>query len=220
MTISWDNSWRRTRQIWGIWKLRPAYSQETPNLGQNRWCFVPCDLEIWWMTLENNRASLLCCFKLCATFHSHRWNSNWSYSPETPNLGQNWRFLEPCDLEIWRMTLKNNRAPQLGYLKLYASFRSHRWIQAGVTVRKRPIWVKIDYFLSRVTLKFDGWPPKTIGHLFYAISSLVHHFVAIGEFRLELQSGNTQSGSKSTIFFSRVTLKFDGWPWKTIGHLS
>ena len=67
-------------------------------------------------------------------------------------------------------------------------------------VRKRPIWVKIDYFFSRVTLKFDGWPSKTIGHLFYATSSLVHHFVAIGEFRLELQSGNAQSGSKSTIF--------------------
>ena len=62
---------RKTRQIWGIWKLRLAYSLETPNLGQNRWCFVLCDLEIWWMTLENNRASLLCCFKLCATFHSH-----------------------------------------------------------------------------------------------------------------------------------------------------
>ena len=62
-----------TRQIWGIWKLRPAYSPETPNLGQNRWYFVPCDLEILWMTLENNRAPLLCCFKLRATFHSHRW---------------------------------------------------------------------------------------------------------------------------------------------------
>ena len=75
-------------------------------------------------------------------------NSNWSYSPETPNLGRIRRFLEPCDLEIWRMTLKNNRAPLLCYFKLYASFRSHRWIQAGVTVRKRPIWVKIDDFLA------------------------------------------------------------------------
>ena len=63
----------KTRQIWGIWKLRPAYSPETPNSGQKRWCFVPCDLEIWWMTLENNRAPLLCCFKLCATFHNHQW---------------------------------------------------------------------------------------------------------------------------------------------------
>ena len=146
-------------------------------------------------------------------------NSNWSYSPETPNLGQIRRFLEPCDLEIWRMTLKNNRAPPLCYFKLCASFLSHWWIQTWVTVRKRPIWVKFDDFQSRATLKFDGWPSKTIGHLFYATSSYVHHFLAIGEFKLELQSGNAQSGSKSTIFFSRVTLKFYGWPSKTIGHL-
>ena len=95
---------------------------------------------------------------------------------------------------IWRMTLKNNRAPLLCYFKLYASFCSHRWIWAGVTVRKRPIWVKIDDFFSRVTLKFDVWPWKTIGHLFYATSSFVQHFVAIGDFKLELQSGNSQFG--------------------------
>ena len=67
-------------------------------------------------------------------------------------------------------------------------------------------------FFSRVTLKFDRW--KTIGHLFYATSSFVQHFVGIGEFKLDLQFGNAQFGSKSTIFFSRVTLKFDIWPWK------
>ena len=146
-------------------------------------------------------------------------NSNWNYSPETPNLGQIRRFLEPCDLEIWRMTLKNNRAPLLCYFKLYASFRSHQWIQSGVTVRKRLIWVKIDDFVSRVTLQYDVWHWKTIGHLFYATSSFVHHFVAIGDFKLELQSGNAQFGSNATIFLSRVTLKSDGWPWKAIGHL-
>ena len=125
---------------------------------------------------------------------------NWSYSPETPNLGQNRRFLEPCGLAIWRMTLKNNRAPLLCYFKLYASFHSHQWIQAGVTVRKRPIWVKIIDFFSRVTLQFDVWPWKTIGHLFYATSGFVQHFVAIGDFKLELQSGNAQFGSNLTIF--------------------
>ena len=125
---------------------------------------------------------------------------NWRYSPATPNLGQNRRFLEPCDLAIWRMTLKNNRAPLLCYFKLYASFHSHRWIQAGVTVRKRPIWVKIIDFFSRVTLQFDVWPWKTIGHLFYATASFVHHFAAIGDSKLEIQSGNAQFGSKSTIF--------------------
>ena len=62
------------------------------------------------------------------------------------NFGQIWRFLEPCDLEIWRMTLKNNRAPLQCYFKLCASVRSHWWIQNRVTVWKRPIWVKFDDF--------------------------------------------------------------------------
>ena len=69
-----------------------------------------------------------------------------------------------------------------------------------------------------MTFKFDGWPRKPIGHLFYATLSFLHHFVAIGEFKLELQSGNAKFGSNSMVF-SRVTLKFDWWPWKTIGHL-
>ena len=136
----------KTRQIWGIWKLRLAYSPETPNLGKNRWCFVPCDLEIWWMTLENNRASLLCCFKLCATFHSHWWIRTGVTVRKRPNLGQIRQFLEPCDLAIWRMTLKNNRAPLLFYFKLCASFRNHWCIETWVTVRKRQIWVKFDDF--------------------------------------------------------------------------
>ena len=67
-------------------------------------------------------------------------------------------------------------------------------------VRKRPIWVKIGDALYRVTLKFDGWPWKTIGHLSFAVSSFVQHFIAIGEFKLELQSGNAHFGSNSTIF--------------------
>ena len=148
-------------------------------------------------------------------------NSNWSYNPEMLNSGKNGWFFVPCDLEIWWMTLKNNRAPLLCYFTLSASFRSHRSIQPGVTVRKRQIWVKISHFLSRVTLKFDRWPWKTIGHLFYATSSFVHHFIAISQFKLELESGNAKFGSKSTIFCP-------AWPWnltddlerKRIGHLS
>ena len=122
---------------------------------------------------------------------------------------QHHRFFSPCDLEIWWMTSTNNRAPLHYYIKLSALLQSHRWIQ---TVRKRSIQVKISNFLSHVTLKLDGWPWKTIGHVCYATSSFVHHFVAIGKFKLELQSGNAQFESKSS-----VTLKFDGWPWNTIG---
>ena len=79
--------------------------------------------------------------------------SNWSYSPETPNLGHILRFLEPCDLESWRMTLKNNRAPLLCCFQLCAWFHCHMWIQTGVRVRKRLSWV-----LTSVTLTFDLWP--------------------------------------------------------------
>ena len=64
-----------------------------------------------------------------------------------------------------------------------------------------------------MTLKFNGWPSKTIGHLFYATSSFVHHFVAIGEFKLELESGNAQSGSNSTLF--RAV-----WPWNLTDDLT
>ena len=92
-------------------------------------------------------------------------------------------FFVLCDIEIWWVTLKNNRAPLLWYFKLCASFRSHRSIQTGVTVRKCQMWVKISNFLFRETLKFDAWPWKIIGHLFYATSSFVHHFIDISQFK-------------------------------------
>ena len=79
-------------------------------------------------------------------------------------------------------------------------------------VWKRPIWVKIGDALYRVTLKFDEWPWKTIGHLSFAVSSFVQHFIAIGEFKLELQSGNAHFGSNSTIF--RAV-----WPWNLTDDL-
>ena len=140
-------------------------------------------------------------------------------SPETLNSGQNRRIFGPCDVEIWPVTLKNNTAPVLYYFKLCASFHSHKWIQTGVRVRKRSIWVKIVDFLAIVTLKFDRWPSKTIGHLSYATTSFVHHFIAISEFKLELRVRKRSIRVKIGDFLSPVTLKFDRWPWKTIGHL-
>ena len=185
MMIRW---WQHSQQgkSEGFESCDRSIVRKRPILGQNRWCFVPCDLEIWWMTLENNRASPLGCFKLCASFHSHLWiqtgvtvrkrpiwvkfDEFWSrvtlkfdgwpwtrqiwgiwklrlaYSPETPNLGQNWWCFVPCDLEIWRMTLENDRASLLYCFQLCATFHSHWWIQTGLTVQKRPFWVKFDDF--------------------------------------------------------------------------
>ena len=127
-----------------------SYCPEALNLVKISDFFVPCDLEIWGMNLKNNRAPLLCRFKLYVSFLGHRWIKNLSYSPETLNSGQNGRFLVLCDPEIWRMTLKNNRAPLLSINKLCASFHHHMCIQTGVTVRKRLSWV-----MTSVTLTLD-----------------------------------------------------------------
>ena len=95
---------------------------------------------------------------------------------------------------------------------------SKPWVNSNWSYSpEHSIRVRIGNFLSRVTFNYDGRPWKKIGHLFYTTSSFVHHFKAMGEFKLELQSGN-QFGLKSTINFSHVTLKVDGWPWKTIGR--
>ena len=124
-----------------------SYSPETLNSGRNWWFFfVPCDLEISWMTLENNIAPLVYYVKLCALFQNHGWIQIGVTIRK--RSGQNRQFFVSCDLEIWQMTLKNNRTPLLYYLKLCASFQSHEWIHTGVTVRKRLIWVNINIFLA------------------------------------------------------------------------
>ena len=136
------------------------------------------------------------------------------------------------------------------------------------------ILLKLDSnrrFFSLCDLEIWWMTSKIIGHLFYTTSSFVYHFKAMGEFKLELQSGNAQFGSKSAIYFpcdfeiwqmtltnnrapllccfklcasfhshqfklklqfgntqfgsksmflSRVTLKFDRWPWKHQGASS
>ena len=76
----------------------------------------------------------------------------WSSIEEVPYCFAR-SFLEPCDLEIWRMTLKNNRAPLLCCFQLCAWFHCYMWIQTGVRVWKRLSWV-----LTSVTLIFDLWP--------------------------------------------------------------
>ena len=100
-----------------------------------------------------------------------------------------------------------------GKIKIHREYNCHTSRNSNLTANKANLrdliaatglvisnWIQIVNFSAGVTVKFDGWPCKTIGHLFYATSSFVHHFVAIGEFKLELQSGNAQSGSNSTIF--------------------
>ena len=154
------------------------------------------------MTLKNKSAPLLSNFKFWASFRGHRWIRN-EVTVETPNLGQNRRFFVPNDLEIWHMTYLEKSPYRLqalciifvaiGEFKLELHFGN---AQFG----------SISPIISPLTLKFEIWLGKTIGHPFYAIWSFVHHFVAIGEFKLELQSWNAKFSSKSAIILSRANL--------------
>ena len=164
------------------------------------------------MASKNNKAPFLYYIKLCASIQINWWIQTGVTVLEVLNSGKNWRLFVTGDFENWRMTLKNNRAPLLYYVKLCASFQIHWWSQTWVTASKRSSRVKIGDFLSRVTLKIDVWPWKTIGHLFYAALTFVHHSIANGEFILELQSGNAQFRPKLTLFLAV-------WPWNLTDDL-
>ena len=120
-------------------------------------------------------------------------------------------FWPHVNLKFGRMPLKNNRAPLRSYFKLCVSFHNH-WSTWSYSPETPNSYQNLRFFLSRATLKFDGWPWKTIGHLFYTTLSFVPQFIAIGEFKLELQSGNAQLGSKSASFCPV-------WPWNLMDDL-
>ena len=176
------------------------------------------------MTLKSNREPLLYYVKLCLSFQSHLWiktwvtvrkrsiqvkisnflssvtlkfdgslwktighlfyaASNWSYSPELPNLGQNQGFS--------RVTYKNlmeDLDKQQGtspILRKAMSIISKPLANSNLSYSPETLYLGQNWpFLSCVTLKFDGWPWKTTRHIFYATSSFGHHFKAIGEFKL------------------------------------
>ena len=128
-------------------------------------------------------------------------------------LDPNRPLFDPCDLELWQMNLKNYMVHLTCFYKLCVSFHSHLWIKIGVIIRKLSNQSQIIDFSACVTMKFYRWPRKTIGHLFYTISSFVHHFVAVCDFKFELQSRNAHFGSKLIFFF--VPCDIDIW-WMTL----
>ena len=176
-----------------------SYSPETLSSGQNWWFLSHMTLKFYgwpWKTIGH-------LFYTTSSFvHHSKATGGLKLELQSGNaqFGSKSAIVCPCNLEIWQMTLKHNRAPLLCCFKLCVSFHSRWWIQTGVTIQRRSIRVKIGNLLSRVTWNFYGWLWKTIGHLFYTTLSLVHHFKATDGLKLELQSGNAQFGSKSALF--------------------
>ena len=128
------------------WILKQGKSEgfdscDRPNnltqIGFKSSIFGLCNLELWWMTSKNNRTPLLYHVKLCASFQSHWWIQTGVVVRKCSIWVKIGDFLScVCDLEIWRMNLKNHTAPLLCYVKLCTSFHNHLWNQTVVTVQK------------------------------------------------------------------------------------
>ena len=120
-------------------------------------------------------------------------------------LDSNWFFLL-CDLEIWWMTRQIIRHIFYTTLKLCVSFHIHQWIQVGVTVWKRPIWVKFNDFFQLCYLAIWSMTLKNKRAPLSCYFKLCTSFHSHCEFKLELLSGNAQFESKSTIFLCDLAI--------------
>ena len=140
-----------------------SYSPETSNFGQNLCFFCP----MWPRNLMDDIEKTIGLFFYDTSSFVYDVVAIGPFKLELQSgntqLGSKSVIFVQCDLEIWRMTLKNNRAPHLCCFKLCISFRSHRRIQTWATVRKRLI--RVDFFTS------VAWPLTSDldllhGHLF------------------------------------------------------
>ena len=68
---------------------------------------------------------------------------------------------------------------EIFFLHVYKS-----WLTSPCERRSYSYSMLIVEFSARVSSKFERWPRKTLGHLFHTTSSFVHHFKAIGAFKL------------------------------------
>ena len=162
------------------------------------------------MTLRNNKEPLLyyMYIKHCASFQGCQGIQTGVTVCKAQFGSQSAVF---CLVWPWNLidALKNNRAPLLCYCKLCASFHSHLWNQTEVSPQTPNLGKNRRIFQPSYLEIWQMTRKKTIAHLLYATLSIVLNFIAICEFKLKLQSRNSQFGSNSTIILSRVTLRLD-----------
>ena len=106
--------------------LNLSYSPKTFKSGRNWQFFAPCDLDILWMTLKNNRAPLIYRFKLCASFHSHWCVWIWVTVRKPSNSVKFDDFLPPVTLKFYGWHWKT-----IGHLFYYNSCFMHHLVAIG-----------------------------------------------------------------------------------------
>ena len=103
--LIWASDFRISLKVkWSLLELELPTGNA--QIGAKSSVFHLCDFEIQHMTLKNNGVPLLCNFKFCASFQSHRWIQIGSYSLETLHLGQNWQFLSWVTFKFDRWSWK------------------------------------------------------------------------------------------------------------------
>ena len=127
----------REESLWGIW----FFSQFVSNLA------ILSRVTLTFVGWPSTSMGQLFYIKLCVSFQSHRWIQPGVTVRKCPIWVKIFDSFVPYDLEIWRMTLKNCRAPSyatssyctppLCHIKSFASFHHHMWIHTGITVGKR-----------------------------------------------------------------------------------
>ena len=142
------------------WIQTAVYSPETPTSGQNRHFFVPSDIEIWQMTLNNKMAPLLCYVKLCASLRSHKWIQS-GITVRKCSIRIKIVDFVACDLEIWRITLENKREPLLcassfvyHFVAISRPTLSFAHNSIAICEFKKALWPG-NWDLNSVTLTFD-----------------------------------------------------------------
>ena len=160
------------------------------------------------MTFKNYRTPLRSIIKLYASFHHHMWiqigatvrkRLSWVLTSVTLTFDLwPWPF-------AWTSLLSLVITPE--------NVMMIRWWEHGEKgVTDGQTDGQTDRRTDR-TSHIAAWSQlKTVGHLFYVASIFMHHFIAIGEFKLKLHSGNARFGSKSTIYCPV-------WPWNLTDDL-
>ena len=156
------------------------------------------------MTSKNNRVHFLYYIKLCALFQIHRWIQTGVILRRrqiTVKIGV------VCPVWPWKLTddLEMDERDDLGHLFNSNSSFVHHSIAINeskleLLTGNTQFGSKSMIFLFRVALKFQKLSWKTIGHIVCATSNFAYNFIAIGQIKLELQSGNAKFGWKSMIF--------------------
>ena len=190
-------------------------SRQLPFFG---WCWSECDVTYGILTMTAIvcwQSEADCAVKIGGECVKYAWLS----CPARPSrwvlcISMQWLTLKgchvPCDECASGEICSHQQSTHVGYRSVIRAVASGVSLKFGVHGASATNWLsrvkgardygirlyspetanlgKIRRFLEAATLKFDGWPWKTIGHLFYASSSFVQHFVPIGEFKLRTSS--------------------------------